>query len=182
SVDTFKSETARAAIEAGADIINDIWGAKFDPKIAKVAADYQVPIILTHNRKKASYNHLITDKKNDLLYSIKIAKEKGVKDEQIILDPGIGFAKSMAENLEAIRQLDIFKKMGYPILLGVSRKRIIGHVLDLPIEERDEGTGATTAFGITKGADIVRVYNVALKASIARMTDAIVGKGAGIDR
>src|SRR5699024_11605235 len=120
-----------AAIEAGADIINDIWGAKFDPNIAKVAADYQVPIILTHNRKKASYNHLITDMKNDLLESIKIAKEKGVKDEQIILDPGIGFAKSMAENLEAIRHSDIYNKMGYPILLGVSRNRIIGHALDM---------------------------------------------------
>ncbi|WP_440898076.1 dihydropteroate synthase [Amphibacillus sp. Q70] len=177
SIDTFKAKTARFAIEAGADIINDIWGAKFDPEIAGVAADYQVPIILMHNRKVATYNHLIKDMQADLLESIEIAKQNGVKDEQIILDPGIGFAKNMEENLEAMRQLAIFKKMGYPILLGVSRKRVLGHVLNLPIEERDEGTGATTAFGITKGVDFVRVHDVAMNARIAKMTDVLIGKG-----
>lgn len=177
SIDTFKAITARYAIEAGADIINDIWGAKFDPEMARVAADYQVPIILMHNRKEAKYNHLIEDMQADLFASIEIAKKNGVKDEQIILDPGIGFAKSMEENLEAIRHLAIFKQMGYPILLGVSRKRVIGHVLNLSIEERDEGTGATTAFGITKGVDLVRVHDVVMNARIAKMTDALIGKG-----
>lgn len=177
SIDTFKSETARAALEAGADIINDIWGAKYEPEIARIAAEYGAPIILMHNRKEARYNDLITDMKNDLLESIEIAKANGVKDKQIILDPGVGFAKSMKENLMVMRNLDLFKGMGYPILLGVSRKRVIGHVLDLPIEDRDEGTGATTAFGITKGVDIVRVHNITLNARIAKMTDALVGKG-----
>ncbi|HHU20183.1 MAG TPA: dihydropteroate synthase [Bacilli bacterium] len=177
SIDTFKSETAKAAIEAGADMINDIWGAKFDPKIAEIAATYDVPIILMHNRKQANYSHLIEDMKNDLQESIKIAKASGVKDDKIILDPGIGFAKTMDENIEAIRQLASFKAMGYPLLLGVSRKRVIGHVLDLPIEERDEGTGALTGYGITKGVDVVRVHNVKLNARIAKMTDALVGKG-----
>lgn len=177
SIDTFKSETAKAAIEAGADMINDIWGAKFDPKIAEIAATYDVPIILMHNRKQANYNHLIKDMKSDLQESIDIAKAYGVKDDMIILDPGIGFAKSMDENIEVIRQLTSFKAMGYPLLLGASRKRVIGHVLDLPIEERDEGTGALTGYGITKGVDIVRVHNVELNARIAKMTDVLVGKG-----
>ena len=177
SIDTFKAETAKAAVEAGADIINDIWGAKYDPKIAEVAATYDVPIVLMHNRKQPQYNDLIDDMKTDLQESIAIVKGYGVKDEQIILDPGIGFAKSMEENMEALRHLDSFKAIGYPLLLGVSRKRVVGHVLDLPIAERDEGTGAITSYGITKGVDIVRVHNVRLNARIAKMTDALVGKG-----
>ena len=177
SIDTFKAETAKAAVEAGADIINDIWGAKYDPKIAEVAATYDVPIVLMHNRKQPQYNDLIDDMKTDLQESIAIVKGYGVKDEQIILDPGIGFAKSMEENIEALRHLDSFKAIGYPLLLGVSRKRVVGHVLDLPIAERDEGTGAITSYGITKGVDIVRVHNVRLNARIAKMTDALVGKG-----
>ncbi|MBU5595520.1 dihydropteroate synthase [Amphibacillus sp. MSJ-3] len=177
SIDTYKAKTARFALEAGADIINDIWGAKFDPEIARVASDYQVPIVLMHNRKESVYKNFIEDMQTDLLESIKIAKDNGVKDEQIILDPGIGFAKSMEENIEAIRHLDVLKRMGYPVLLGVSRKRIIDYVLKLPIDERDEGTGATTAFGITKGVDIVRVHDVVMNARIAKMTDVLVGKG-----
>lgn len=177
SIDTYKAKTARYALEAGADIINDIWGAKFDPEIARVASDYQVPIVLMHNRKESVYKNFIEDMQTDLLESIKIAKDNGVKDEQIILDPGIGFAKSMEENIEAIRHLDVLKRMGYPVLLGVSRKRIIDYVLKLPIDERDEGTGATTAFGITKGVDIVRVHDVVMNARIAKMTDVLVGKG-----
>lgn len=177
SIDTYKAKTARYALEAGADIINDIWGAKFDPEIARVASDYQVPIVLMHNRKESVYRNFIEDMQKDLLESIKIAKDNGVKDEQIILDPGIGFAKSMEENIEAIRHLDVLKRMGYPVLLGVSRKRIIDYVLKLPIDERDEGTGATTAFGITKGVDIVRVHDVVMNARIAKMTDVLVGKG-----
>lgn len=177
SIDTFKSETAEAAINAGADMINDIWGAKYDPRIAKVAAEYQVPIILMHNRKEAVYKTLIDDMKTDLFESISIAKEQGVKDEQIIIDPGIGFAKSMEENLEAIRQINRFKDMGYPVLLGTSRKRIIGHILDTSVEERDEGTAATTAYGIINGVSIVRVHNVVMNARIAKMTDQLIGKG-----
>src|SRR5690625_4966390 len=128
SIDTFKSETAEAAINAGADMINDIWGAKYDQRSAKVAAEYEFHIIVMHNRKEAVYKTLIDDMKTDLFESISIAKEQGVKDEQIIIDPGIGFAKSMEENLEAIRQINRFKDMGYPVLLGTARKRIIGQI------------------------------------------------------
>ncbi|WP_067841342.1 dihydropteroate synthase [Amphibacillus sediminis] len=177
SIDTFKARTAEAAIEAGADIINDIWGAQYQPEIAKVAADKQVPIILMHNRQEHKYNNLIDDIKTDLLKSVNIAIKQGVKKEQIILDPGIGFAKSANENLAVIQSLNQLR-LDYPVLLGASRKSLIGKILDLPIDQRDEATGAITAYSITKGvADIVRVHNVALNVRIARMTDVLVGKG-----
>src|SRR5690625_763971 len=135
SIDTFKSETAEAAINAGADMINDIWGAKYDPRIAKVAAEYQVPIILTHNRKEAVYKTLIDDMKTDLFESISIAKEQGVKDEQIIIDPGIGFAKSMEENVDAIRQINLFNDMCFYVLIGTSRISIIYNDIVSFVEE-----------------------------------------------
>nr|WP_304220235.1 dihydropteroate synthase [Fredinandcohnia onubensis] len=177
SIDTYKSEVAKQAIEAGAHIINDIWGAKADPKMAEVAASYQVPIILMHNRDNKDYKNLIDDMIADLKESIEIVKAAGVKDENIIIDPGVGFAKTFEGNIETIRQLDRFSDLGYPILLGTSRKSFIGKIFDLPPKERDEATGATTCLGIQKGCDIVRVHNVRVNARLAKMMDVLVGKG-----
>lgn len=176
SIDTYKAEVAKQAIEAGADIINDVWGAKREPDIAKIAADYQVPIILMHNRENTDYTDLMSDMVADLYGSIAIAKKAGVKDEQIILDPGIGFAKTIEHNLEVMRNLEQLNVLGYPILLATSRKRFIGHVLDLPVEERVEGTGATTCLGIQKGCHMVRVHDVLENARMAKMMDAMLGK------
>ncbi|MFC3882092.1 dihydropteroate synthase [Bacillus songklensis] len=177
SVDTYKAEVARQAIEAGAHIINDVWGAKADPKMAEVAAFYDVPIILMHNRENHNYENLISDMLTDLYESIKIVKAAGVKDEQIILDPGVGFAKGFEENLEVMQNLDRFTTLGYPVLLGTSRKKMIGHVLDLPPQERGEGTAATVCLGITKGIHLTRVHDVKLIARTAKMMDVLVGKG-----
>ncbi len=177
SIDTYKAEVAKQAIEAGAHIINDIWGAKADPKMAEVAAFYQVPIIIMHNRENRNYQSLIPDMLSDLYESIKIVKGAGVKDEQIILDPGIGFAKDFDQNIEVMKNLDKFTALGYPVLLGTSRKGMIGHVLDLPPHERAEGTAATVCLGITKGIHITRVHDVLHISRTAKMMDALVGKG-----
>lgn len=177
SIDTYKSEVAKQAIEAGAHIINDIWGAKADLKMAEVAAAYNVPIILMHNRDNKNYKNLIDDMIIDLKESIEIVKTAGVKDEDIILDPGVGFAKTYEDNIETIRHLDRFSELGYPVLLGTSRKTFIGQIFDLPPQERDEATGATTCLGIQKGCDIVRVHNVKVNARLAKMMDVLVGKG-----
>jgi dihydropteroate synthase len=175
SIDTYKAETAKQAIEAGASIINDIWGAKKEPAIAAVAADYNVPIILMHNRDNMNYTSLIDDMKQDLEESIQIAKGSGVPAENIILDPGIGFAKNGEHNLMALNHLEAFSALGYPVLLGTSRKRFIGTILDgMPAAERDNGTGATTCLGITKGVNIVRVHNVKLTRELVRMMDAML--------
>lgn len=177
SIDTYKAEVAKQAIEAGATVINDVWGAKADSNMAQVAAYYGVPIVLMHNRYDRHYKDLISDMINDLKESIDIVKQVGVKDEQIIIDPGIGFAKTVEHNLEVMRRLDEFSVLGYPILLGTSRKSFIGHVLDLPVHERVEGTGATVCLGIAKGAHIVRVHDVLPMARMAKMMDAMLGKG-----
>lgn len=177
SIDTYKAEVARKAIEAGAHIINDVWGAKADDQMATVAAEYDVPIILMHNRTNKDYNHLIQDMIQDLQESIDIVKAAGVKDDKIILDPGIGFAKDFHHNIQVMQNLEQFTQLGYPLLLGTSRKRFIGHVLDLPPEQRDEGTGATTCLGIQKGFSFVRVHNVSMNVKMAKMMDVLVGKG-----
>lgn len=177
SIDTYKSEVAKNAIEAGAHIINDIWGGKADNHMAKVAADYQVPIILMHNRHNRDYKHFYRDVVNDLYESITMMKAAGVKDENIILDPGIGFAKDLSENLQMMRELDKLVGIGYPVLLGTSRKSMIGKVLDLPVDERMEGTGATVCYGITKGCQIIRVHDVKEIKRMAKMMDALIGKG-----
>ena len=175
SIDTYKAKVAEKAIEAGADLINDVWGFKNDKDMARVAAKYNVPCCLMHNRENEDYNDLMEDILEDLRESIKIAKDAGVKDENIILDPGIGFAKSHEQNLETMNKLERIKELGYPILLGTSRKRMIGFTLDLPVEERVEGTVATTVIGIMKDAcDFVRVHDVLENARAAKMTDAIV--------
>lgn len=177
SIDTYKAKTADEAVRAGAHIINDIWGAKQDPEIASVAAEHGVPIILMHNRDNRNYEVFIRDVLNDLYESISIAKRAGVPDRNIILDPGIGFAKDFNENLEMMRNLDKVVGLGYPVLLGTSRKRMIGTVLDLPVEERMEGTGATVCFGIELGCHIMRVHDVKEMSRMAAMMDALVKKG-----
>jgi len=175
SIDTYKAKVAEKALEAGANLINDVWGFKKEKDIAKIAAKYNVPCCLMHNRDNEDYKNLIEDILDDLRESIKIAKEAGVRDENIILDPGIGFAKTYEQNLETMNKLQRFKELGYPILLGTSRKRMIGLTLDLPVEERVEGTVATTVIGIMKDAcDFVRVHDILENSRAAKMTDAIV--------
>ncbi|MBP1888931.1 dihydropteroate synthase [Clostridium moniliforme] len=174
SIDTYKSETAKAAIEAGADLINDVWGFKKDKNMAKVAYEYGVPCILMHNREKAEYNNLMEDVISDLEESINIALEAGVKKENIILDPGIGFAKTLEENLKVMNNLEKIRDMGYPVLLGTSRKSMIGLTLDLPVDKRLEGTIATTVLGIVKGCEFIRVHDVLENKRACVMTDAIL--------
>ncbi|PGL70799.1 dihydropteroate synthase [Bacillus sp. AFS055030] len=177
SIDTYKSEVAKQAVEAGATIINDVWGAKKDPKIAEVAAAYNVPICLMHNRTDENYYSLMSDLVCDLVESIQIAKRAGVKDEMIILDPGVGFAKSAEQNLEVLNQMEQIKALDYPVLLGTSRKRFIGEVLGTEVHERMEGTGATVCLGITKGCEIVRVHDVLAISRMTKMMDAMLKIG-----
>ena len=174
SIDTYKSKTAEAAIKAGADIINDVWGFKKDKDMAKVAAKYNVPCILMHNREDKPYNNLIEDVLDDLDISLDIALDAGVKGENIILDPGIGFAKTYEENLIVMNNLDRIKELGYPVLLGTSRKSMIGLTLNLPVNERVEGTIATTVIGIMKGCEFIRVHDVLENKRAAVMTDKIL--------
>lgn len=174
SIDTYKSKTAEAAIEAGADIINDIWGFKKDKNMAKVAAKYNVPCILMHNRENKEYNDLMKDVVFDLVESINIALNAGVKRENIILDPGIGFAKDLNENLIVMNNLEKIKDLGYPVLLATSRKSMIGLTLDEPVDQRVEGTIATTVLGITKGCEFVRVHDIRENKRACVMTDAML--------
>lgn len=177
SIDTYKSTVARAAIEAGAHIINDIWGAKRDTRIAEVAAELNVPIILMHNRDNEDYVDFWTEAKQDLEESIQIARSAGIPHENIWLDPGIGFAKTHEQNILMMQHLAELVDMGYPVLLATSRKRMIGNVLDLPVDERMEGTGATVCYGVQLGCHIVRVHDVMEIARMTKMMDALMGKG-----
>ncbi len=176
SIDTYKAAVAEAAIEAGADIINDIWGAKYEPTIAAVAAKWDVPIILMHNRNEASYRNFWLDVKDDINASIQIALDAGVHKDRIWLDPGIGFAKTAAHNIEMMQHLEDFVALGYPVLLGTSRKSLIGKVLGLPVEERLEGSLATVCFGVDRGCQIVRVHDVKETSRVVRMMDVLTGK------
>ncbi len=190
SIDTSKAVVAEAALAAGADIVNDVWGLRLDPDMARVVADAGAPVILMHNRSNpkqatidpelggryvgVAYNNLIEDVKRELGISLEIAHRAGIPDDRIILDPGLGFGKTVEQNLELIDRLDEIRAMGYPLLLGASRKSFIGYTLNLPPDQRAEGTAAITAIGIDRGADIVRVHDVRINARVARMTDAIV--------
>ncbi len=190
SIDTSKAVVAQAALDAGADIINDVWGLRLDPDMARVAAQADAPVILMHNRsnpKHASidpklggryvgvtYENLIEDVKRELGICLELAHGAGIPDEHIILDPGLGFGKTVEQNLELIRRLDEIKALGYPLLVGASRKSFIGYTLNLPPDQRAEGAAAITALAIDRGADIVRVHDVLIHARVARMTDAIV--------
>jgi dihydropteroate synthase len=176
SIDTYKAEVAKQALDAGAHIINDIWGAKADEKMAVVAAQYDAPIILMHNRQNRDYHLFLRDVIDDLYESIAIVKKAGVKDTNIILDPGIGFAKDYHENILMMQSLDTLTALGYPVLLGTSRKTMIGQALNLPASERMEGTGATVCFGIQKGCQIIRVHDVKEMSRMAKMMDALMGK------
>jgi dihydropteroate synthase len=190
SIDTYKARVAREAIEAGASMVNDVWGLRMDPDMAKVVAEYNVPVVVMHNRSHpknavqearlggryvgVEYQDLMADIVRELEYSIGIALDAGVDFEKIIVDPGIGFGKTVEQNLEILRRLGELKVLGRPILLGTSRKSVIGYVLNLPPNERVEGTAATVALGIAAGADIVRVHDVKAMARVAKMADAIV--------
>lgn len=170
SVDTYKSAVAQNAIEAGADFINDIWGLKYDAKMAEVIAEAGSACILMHNRDNMDYKDFISEVKADLRESVSIAKAAGIAEDKIILDPGVGFAKTYEQNLEVIRRLDEFQELGYPILLGTSRKSVIGLTLDVPAAERIEGTIATTVLAVEKGCAFVRVHDIKENARAVRMT------------
>jgi dihydropteroate synthase len=189
SIDTYKAKVADAVVRAGADWINDVWALRGDPEMAHVVSHHGVPVILMHNRSKpnsveldavlggqyvgATYKDLLEDVKAELLLSVKIARKGHIEKDRIILDPGLGFGKSVPQNLELINRLPEIKSLGFPVLVGPSRKSFIGRTLDLPPNERVEGTSATVAIGIARGADIVRVHDVEEMVRVARMTDAI---------
>ena len=194
SIDTYKASIAEAALQAGAHIVNDVWGLHADADLAGVAARHAAPVILMHNRSSWAhaeikeklggryvgipYDDLLPDVRRELLESVAIARQAGIPDERIILDPGIGFGKSVAQNLELVDRLGEIRELGFPVLLGPSRKSFIGYTLDLPPEQRLEGTAAAVAVGITRGADIVRVHDVPQMMRVVRMTDAIIRRGA----
>lgn len=174
SVDTSKALVAKEAVKAGASMINDVWGFKKDPDIAMVAAEAGVFCCLMHNKDTTIYNDLIPDIKNELLESINIALNGGVNKNRIIIDPGIGFGKSVEQNLEIMARLSEFKEMGYPVLLGTSRKSLIGISLDLTVDERLEGTIATNVLGVIDGCSIIRVHDVKENYRAVKMTDIIL--------
>jgi len=190
SVDTYKSEVAQAALEGGANLVNDVWGLRADPRLAETVARYEVPIILMHNRSSWAhaeikerlggryvgipYENLIEDINRELLASVTLARAAGIPEDKIILDPGIGFGKTVEQNLELLNRLDEICRLGYPVMVGPSRKSFIGYTLDLPPDQRLEGTAAAVVVSILRGADIVRVHDVEFMTRLVRMTDAIV--------
>lgn len=176
SLDTIRSEVAEEAIKNGVHIINDIWGFQEDKKLAHVAAKYGTPVVLMHNHVGTEYEGDIVDEiKKFLMESVRIAKAAGVKDEHIILDPGLGgFGKTVEQNLQIMSRLNEFKDLGYPVLIGTSRKNMIAKILDVPPKDRDIGTAATTVLSIVQGMDIVRVHNVLANVHAAKVTDAII--------
>ncbi|MCI8503811.1 MAG: dihydropteroate synthase [Dorea sp.] len=174
SIDTYKSRVAKVALAAGADLVNDIWGLKYDKDMAKVIAESGAACCLMHNRKEAVYSELVADVCADLAESVRLAEISGIGKERIMLDPGIGFGKTHEMNLEMLRRLGELKSMGYPILLGASRKSVIGLTLDLVPEERLEGTLATTVVAVMNGCSFVRVHDVKENLRAVRMTEAIL--------
>jgi len=192
SIDTYKAEVARAALDMGVDWVNDVWALRADEQMASVVARYQVPVILMHNRSHPSnaelqvrlggryigvhYENLLEDIKRELMLSVAMARQAGVKDDHIILDPGIGFGKTREQNLELLNRVDAICELGFPVLVGPSRKSFIGYTLDQSADERLEGTAATVAVSIVRGVDIIRVHDVEYMVHVARMTDAIVRK------
>ncbi|WP_153976445.1 dihydropteroate synthase [Paenibacillus xylanilyticus] len=182
SVDTYKAEVARQAILAGAHIINDVWGAKADPDMARTAADLGCPIILMHNRPERDYRSYLDDVVQDLQESIQIALDADVHPDQIILDPGIGFVKDLTENLTLMSSLGLLNEMGYPVLLATSRKRFIQNTLQVQANDAVEGTAATVAFGIAQGCQMVRVHDVKPIRRTADMCDAMLYASPGLRR
>lgn len=176
SIDTYKSRVAEAAVAAGADLVNDIWGLKYDKEMANVIAKTGVACCLMHNRDNMEYGNFIEDMLNDLRETIAIAKEAGIADDKIILDPGVGFAKSYENNLTAIKEVGRMHELGYPILLGTSRKSVVGLTLDTTKDERVEGTLVTTVFGVQQKCAFVRVHDIKENMRAIRMTQAIMNE------
>ncbi len=192
SIDTYKAVIAEEALKAGAQIVNDVWALRGDPELRKVVAEAKCPVILMHNRSNPAsvevranlgnayigpeYQDLIEDVKRELMESVTLARGAGIPDERLILDPGIGFGKTVEHNLELINRLDEIRALGFPVLIGPSRKSFIGYTLDLPPDQRVEGTAAAVAVGIARGADLVRVHDVEYLARVVKMADALVRK------
>jgi len=190
SIDSYRAVVAEAALDAGANWVNDVWGLRMDDRMAGLVAERGCPVVIMHNRSRpkdvvqeerlgghyvgVDYEDLIADIIRELEESIEIGLRAGIDQEQIILDPGIGFGKTVSQNCRLIDELDAIKAMGYPVLLGPSRKSFIGYTLDLPPDHRMEGTAATVAIGIDRGVDIIRVHDVREMTRVARMTDRIV--------
>lgn len=179
SLDTYKSKVAKEGILAGADLINDIWGLKYDDKIASVISESRLPCCLMHNRKNAEYQDFLPDVIADLSESVQIAKEAGIAEDKIILDPGIGFGKAYEHNLEILGSLEKFQMLGYPVLLGCSRKSVIGNTLKLPPAQCVEGTLATSVIAVMKGCSFVRVHDVKENVRAVRMAEAVLGRNRG---
>lgn len=174
SIDSYKSAVVEAALKAGADMVNDIWGLKYDRRVADLIAEYQVPCCLMHNRDNTEYQDFLKDVCEDLRESVEIAHAAGIPDRNIILDPGVGFGKTYEQNLRIIHHLECLKELGYPVLLATSRKSVIGITLDLPSDQRIEGTVTTTVMGVEKGAAFVRVHDVKENMRAIKMTQAIL--------
>jgi dihydropteroate synthase len=174
SIDTYRYGVASRTLSAGASMINDVWALRRDPRLAQLAAEQEVPIILMSNQREAPVGDIIPAIISDMERAIRLATEAGVAEHNIIVDPGIGFGKTLEQNLEIVRRLSELKALGKPVLLGSSRKAMIGRVLDLPTDQRLEGTAATVAIGIANGADIIRVHDVKQMVRVCRMSDAII--------
>ena len=174
SIDTYKGKVTEAALKAGADLVNDIWGFKFDHKVAELTAQYGAACCLMHNRSEPTYQDYLNDVVADLKECVRIAKDVGISDDKIILDPGVGFGKTYQMNLEIINHVDVLHSLGFPILLGTSRKSVIGQTLNLPTDQRVEGTLATTVVGVLKGCAFVRVHDIKENKRVIQMTEAIM--------
>lgn len=177
SVDTYKAKVAKAAIKAGAGLVNDIWGLKYDPQMAKLIAETGVSCCLMHNRDNTEYDNFLEEVKTDMQESLKLAEKAGISEDKILLDPGVGFGKTYEQNLKIINNLSQFKELGYPLLLGTSRKSVIGLTLELPVTERVEGTLVTTVFAVLAGYGFVRVHDIKENRRAIQMAEAIWGAG-----
>lgn len=174
SLDTYKYEVAKAGLAVGVDLLNDIWGLKWDDRLAPLLAEHQVACCLMHNRDNTEYTDFLSDFRQDMEETLRLAREAGIDREKIILDPGIGFGKTFAQNLSMMKHLEVMQEFGLPFLLGTSRKSMIGLALSLPVEEREEGTEATTVMGRMKGASIFRVHDAKRNYRALKMTDAML--------
>ena len=177
SIDTYKSRVAEAALDAGADLVNDIWGLKYDDRMAEVIAGYHAACCLMHNRDTAEYREFLPDFMEDMRECVRLAENAGIRKDGIILDPGVGFGKTYEMNLEIIDRVDILHELGFPVLLGTSRKSVIGLTLDLPPREREEGTLVTTVWAVQKGCAFVRVHDVEKNKRAIRMAETLMHAG-----
>ena len=177
SLDTYKSSVAQAGIQAGVDLINDVWGLKKDANMAKLIAQSGLPCCLMHSREQSEYHNLLQDMIMDFADTIHLAEKAGIADDKIILDPGIGFGKTYEDNLLVLNSLADFRHLGYPMLLGTSRKSVIGLTLDLPVNQRMEGTLATTVLAVMSGYSFVRVHDIKENVRAIAMTEAILKAG-----